>query len=432
MKSIWENTVSLPKFPQVNKDLETDVLIIGGGICGILCAKKLHDNGVNYILVEADEICKKTTANTTAKISSLHGILYSRLIKEVGEEKAKLYYKAHDEAIKEYEELCKNIECDFEKTNAYVFTSDNKENILKEYEAITKLGINAHFETNLDIPFKSLCGIKLENQAQFNPLKFIHGICKDLNIYENSKATGFIDDTPIVNGYKIHAKKIIVATHFPFINKHGLYFLKMFQHRSYAIAIKTDKAIKGMYISDTEFGLSLREYKGMIILGGEGHRTGKSSNAWKGLENIADKYFPGNKIVNRWATQDCITLDGMMYAGRYSPKTPNLYVATGFNKWGMTSSMVAANLLCNMIMGKGSVYEELYDPSRTILRKQLLLNAFETLMGWLCFWNKRCPHLGCSLKWNKQERTWDCPCHGSRFDRNGHLLDGPSNHDVIK
>ncbi len=431
MNSMWSDT-KLPSFPSLDGDLKTHILIIGGGISGLLCAYMLHQDNVDYVLVEADEICKKTSANTTAKISSLHGMLYKRLLDSIGGKKAYLYYEANQNAVLEYERLCSNFDCDFEKTSAYLFTINKAERLKKEYEAIRSIGIDAKYFEKLDIPFNALGGIRFDNQGQFNPLKFVSGICKDLKIYEHSRVTEMIGTTALVNGHKISADKVIVTTHFPFINKHGSYFLKMYQHRSYAIALKTDKEINGMYINDTKYGLSLRSYGNTVILGGEGHRTGKKSRCWQGLEEIADKYFPGNKVINRWATQDCITLDGMPYIGSYSASTPNLYVATGFNKWGMTSSMVAAKLLRDLVTDKDNKYRDLFSPSRSILKPQLAINAFESLCGWLSFTSKRCPHLGCALKWNKQERSWDCSCHGSRFDKHGNLLDGPANNSIEK
>ena len=411
--------------------MKTDVLIIGGGLCGLLCAHKLHQSGINYILVEAERICQKTTANTTAKISSLHGMIYKKLLSDVGKKNAYLYYEANQKAIDEYEALCKSTPCDFEKASAYLFTLDDEKRMRAEFDAIKKIGIDAHLCYKMDIPFSAKCGIRFDNQAQFNPLKFASQICRGLNIYEHSRVSEMIGNTAIVNGHKIKAEAVIVATHFPFLNKHGSYFLKMYQHRSYAIAIKTDKKIDGMYINDTKFGLSLRSYKDTVILGGEGHRTGKKSRGWRGLAELANKYFPGNTVESMWATQDCITLDGMPYIGKYSKHTPNLYVATGFNKWGMTSSMVAATVLCDIIQGKENKYERLFSPSRSILKPQLALNALSSTVGLLTPTAPRCPHLGCALKWNKQERSWDCSCHGSRFSEDGHLLDGPANCDKI-
>ena len=427
MLSIWNDTSEFVKFPTVESNMSTDVLIIGGGIAGILCAYRLKNSGIDYILLEADRICKKTTMNTTAKISSLHGVLYHQLIKSKGVDFARLYYQANQEAIREYKNFSTQYNCDFEEKNAYVFTDSNASKIEKEVYALQSIGANAILVKHLDIPFSYICGVKLENQAQFNPIKFLSAISCDLNIYENSRVTDIYDSSVKVNGHTIKAKKIIVATHFPIYNKHGFYFLKMYQHRSYAIAIKTDRKIDGMYLNDTEYGLSLRTYKDTVILGGEGHRTGKNSNAWAGLVNVADKYFPGNVVVKRWATQDCMTLDGIPYIGQYSKSTPNLYAATGFNKWGMTSSMIASQLLCDLIIGNKNKYEVLFSPNRSMLKPQLALNAFEAILGYISFKKRRCSHLGCTLKWNKHERTWDCPCHGSRYTEDGILIEGPSN-----
>ena len=430
MESIWRKSAAVPSFPKVEKDLKTNVLIIGGGICGILCAYLLQEIGVDYILAEADEICKKTTANTTAKISSLHGMIYNKLLNSIGKSDAYSYYLANSEAISDYEKLCKDIDCDFEKTSAYLFTLDNTNKLKKEFDAIKAIGIDASFEKKLDIPFNAMGGIKFENQAQFNPLKFISSICKDLKIYEHSRVTEMLGNCAVVGNYKITADKVIVATHFPFINKHGSYFIKMYQHRSYVMAFKSDKKVDGMFVSDTKYGLSLRQYNDLIILGGEGHRTGKKSQGWQGLEAIANKYFPGNKVVARWAAQDCMTLDSMPYVGNYSARTPNLYVATGFNKWGMTGSMVAAKILCDLIQGKENKYAQLFSPSRSMLKPQLAINAIKTMCNYLIPTTRRCPHLGCALKWNRCEHSWDCSCHGSRFANDGHLLDGPSNNDL--
>ncbi|MBE6674624.1 MAG: FAD-dependent oxidoreductase [Ruminococcaceae bacterium] len=430
MNSIWKENCDIPVFPAIDKDISTDVLIIGGGICGILCAYMLQKNNIDYVLVEAERICSKTTANTTAKITSQHGMIYGKISKNLGIDAARLYYEANENAIKKFKYLCKDIDCNFKETDSYVFTLNDKEKIEKEYSYLREIGIDAELIYDFDIPFDAKCGIKFKKQASFNPLKFISAICKNLIIYENSRVGEMIGTQAIVNGHKISANKVIVATHFPFINKHGLYFLKMYQHRSYALALKSDYDLNGMYVNDTKYGLSLRRYGEYIILGGEGHRTGKKSEAWQGLERLANKYFPGDKIVYKWATQDCMTLDGIPYIGNYSRCTPDLYVATGFNKWGMTSSMVAAELLCDLIMGKDNKYKDLFSPSRSMLKPQLAINTLEALGGWLSFTKKRCPHLGCALKWNKFEHSWDCACHGSRFKENGDLLDGPANNSL--
>ncbi len=432
MKSIWQENIDMPKFNSLNNDFNTDVLIIGGGICGILCAYMLDKKGINYALVEGGRICDKTTANTTAKITSQHGFIYNKIVKKYGLDFAKLYLDANENAILEYEKLCKDIDCDFEKTDNYVYTINDSTHLENELLALKKIGFN-NFEycESLGLPFNTCGGIKFKNQAQFNPLKFIAHIAKGLNIYENSHISEMIDTTAIVNNkYKINAKKVIVATHFPFINKHGLYFLKMYQHRSYVLALENAPLVNGMYVDEDKKGLSFRNYNGYLLLGGGSHRTGKKGGSYMELEEFAKKHFPNAKIKHKWATQDCMTLDDMPYIGNYSKSTPNLYVATGFNKWGMSSSMVASKILCDLVIDKENKYSKLFSPSRSILHGQLAINTFEALCGWLSFTKKRCPHLGCGLKWNKYEHTWDCSCHGSRFDKDGNVLNNPANENL--
>ena len=228
----------------------------------------------------------------------------------------------------------------------------------------------------------------------------------------------------------IQAEKIIVCTHFPFLNKHGAYFLKLYQHRSYVTAFENVPQLNGMYVDEDTKGLSFKSYKNLLFIGGGGHRTGKEGKAWQGIEKLAEEYYPLARINAEWATQDCMSLDKLPYIGEYSKHTPNVYVATGFNKWGMTGSMVASRLLCDMALGKRNDYSELYSPQRKIIHPQLFANGFETTVNLLTPTTRRCPHLGCALKWNKYEHTWDCPCHGSRFTKDGELIDNPATKDL--
>lgn len=420
----------MPKFDRLEKDINTDTLIVGGGICGILTAYMLDSLGVDYVLVEADEICNKTTANTTAKITSQHGLIYSRLTKEFNKSFAKKYYEANEGAIKEYDILCENIDCDYVKTSSYVYSTIDDVNILKEAKTLNCLGINAEYKKICELPFEIRGALEFKNQRKFNPLKFLAHISRGLNIYEHTRVCEIEKTTAFTDGYSINANKIIIATHFPFINKYGMYYLKMFQERSYVIALKDAPHLENVYLDESNTGLSFRSYGKHLLLGGSSHRTGKECSGWLPLENAARKYFPNAKITNRWATQDCITLDSVPYVGKYSAFAPNIYVATGFNKWGMSSSMAAAKLLSELITKGAAEYEEIFSPTRTVLRPQLAKNTFEAMRGWLTFGHKRCSHLGCALTWNKHERTWDCSCHGSRFDKNGNLIDNPSTKDL--
>ena len=426
MQSIWGATVQKPKFPALEKDINTDVLIIGGGIVGLLTAYKLQQAGVDYVLVEADNICSGITKNTTAKITSQHGLIYNSIYNKYGLEYAKLYLEANENALREFKHMTRNIDCDFKECDAIVYSLDNTKKIKDELATLKSIGYPAKYYETLDIPFPIAGAVCFPNQAQFHPLKFLYELSNDLNIFENTKVCELIGLTPITNYGKISAKKIIVTTHFPFLNKHGLYPLKLYQHRSYVIALENAQKVDGMYVDEAKNGLSFRNYQDMLLLGGGSHRTGKPGGAWQELEDFARRYYPKATVKYRWATQDCMSLDHIPYIGPYSKNTEGLYVATGFNKWGMTSSMVAAKILCDMVQGKSNPYASVFDPSRSILHPQLAINGIESTINLLTPTVKRCPHLGCALKWNKIEHTWDCPCHGSRFTADGKLIDNPA------
>ena len=425
--SLWEENSDLPSFDTLEGEADTDVLIVGGGISGILCAYKLRELGIDYILVEADKICRKTTAKTTAKITSQHGLIYSRLIREFNRDYAKAYYEANEQALKDYRKLFQNIDCDYKETETCVYSRHDKGKITEELDALKSLGIESNFVVNTELPFEIAGGVKFFGQATFNPLKFIATIAKGLNIYENTRVLKITKNAAYTEKGRVRAKKIIITTHFPFIDKHGFYFLKMFQERSYVILLEGAKEIRGAYAPEDSSGLSFRGYGDLLLLGGSNHRTGKSGCGWEYLYEAAKKYYPDASVKKEWATQDCISLDGVPYIGKYSLLSEDLYVATGFNKWGMSSSMVAATLLCDLITGKKNKYEKIFTPKRSILRKQLAANTLEAVSAWLSFGKKRCPHLGCGLTYNKYEHTWDCPCHGSRFDGDGNLIDNPAN-----
>lgn len=432
MTSIWSKTSKLPRFERLQKNIKTDVLIIGGGMAGLLCAYQLEQAGVDYVLVEADRVCSGITKNTTAKITAQHGLIYQKLLQQFGLEKARMYLEANQTALAEYRKLCKGIDCDFTEKDAFVYSKENRGAIEKELKALDKIGYPAEFAEHLPLPFPVCGAVKFKNQAEFHPLKWIAAIAQELNIYENTCVRELAKHTAVTDRGKITANKIIVATHFPFINKHGSYFLKLYQHRSYAIALEHAPDVHGMYVDEAQKGMSFRNYQNLLLLGGGDHRTGKQGGNWMELERFARLHYPHSGETCRWATQDCMTLDGVPYIGQYSKQTPDFYVATGFNKWGMTSSMVAAMLLTDMVMGKENPYAPVFSPSRSILHPQLAINAAEAVVNLLTISGKRCPHMGCALKWNPQEHSWDCPCHGSRFTQDGKLIDNPATGNLNK
>ena len=369
------------------------------------------------------------TGNTTAKLTFQHGLLYARLLREFGPERARLYLEANRGALGRFRELCREIDCDFEEQDAYVYALSDRRKLDRELEALERLGFRAEFVRTPALPVSTAGAVKFPKQARFHPLKFAAAIAGGLRIYENTKVLELAPGRAVTNRGTVRAEHIILATHFPLLNKHGAYFLKLYQHRSYVLALKHAPAAGGMYVDEGERGLSFRDEKGLLLLGGGGHRTGKKGGGWRELEDFAKRYYPQAEIAARWAAQDCMTLDGVPYAGLYSRGTRGLYVAAGFNKWGMTSSMAAALLLADLVRGRENPYAELFSPSRSVLRPQLAANAWESTLGLLTPTAPRCPHMGCALKYNPQEHSWDCPCHGSRFGENGELLDNPATDD---
>ncbi len=476
MKSIWSESYNIKKKEHKLDIKEADVVIIGGGIAGILIAYMLKETGVKAVVLERNKVLKGNTINTTAKITIQHNIIYDKLIKEFGKENAKRYALANQLALENYEEIISNnnIQCEFEIEDAYVYTLDSPEKIEKEYNAAISLDIDAELVDNIELPFEISKAIKFKNQANFNPIKFLNYIVKDLTIYENTTAIEIKDNVVVTDKGEIKAKNIVVATHFPIINVPGYYFLRMHQDREYVIALKNAQLLKGMYIDEKESGYSFRRYKDYLILGGASGRTGSNEEggSYNKLRDLAKKLYPNSTEEYHWSAQDCITSDGIPFIGFYSKELPNVYVATGFNKWGMTSSMVSAIIISGLINGKTYDFNEIFSPSRfdmTASIKNLVKDGFETTYNFIAekiripmetvenikngeagivvykgkkvgvYKNKggkiyavstKCPHLGCELNWNADDLSWDCPCHGSRFNYKGEFLESPTIKDL--
>lgn len=431
MKSIWMDT-ELPPFPRLEGNFSTDVLVIGGGMAGLLCAYRLTRAGVRCVVAEAAEIAGGTTKNTTAKITSQHGLVYHKLVQRFGYKAAGLYLEAHEAALAEYRQLCAELDCDYREQDNFIYSRTDRSLLEKELTCLHALGFPASLAKDLPLPFPTVGAVKFPQQGEFHPLKFLAAISSGLTVFEHTPVRQLTDAGAVTDRGTIRAEQTIIATHFPFLNKHGSYFLKLYQQRSYAISLENVPVIQGMYLDEAENGLSFRSHNGRLILGGGGHRTGKQGGSWQELEAFAAAHYPDANITHRWATQDCMTLDGMPYIGQYSANTPNLYVATGFNKWGMTGSMASAQILTDLILGKPNPYAGLFSPSRSMLHPQLGINMLESTKNLLTPTAPRCPHLGCALKWNPQEHSWDCPCHGSRFTEDGKLIDNPATGDLKK
>ena len=429
MSSIWRETVALPRFGPLKGDLHTDVLVVGGGMAGILCTHLLRERGVDCALVEAEHLAWGTTGDTTAKLTVQHGLLYHKLLRQKGREGALTYLRLQQGALERYRTLCASVDCDFTIEDNSVYTLNDRKTLRAELAALQSLNVPAWLEEKPPLPMPTAGAVGIPQQARFHPLKFLAAIVPGLPIYEQTKVLELMPGKAVTNRGCVTAKKIILATHFPILNKHGRYFIKLYQHRSYVLALENTPPVEGMYVDDSGTGLSFRQWGDLLLLGGGGHRTGKNGGGWRELELFAARHWPQATVRARWAAQDCMSLDGLPYVGRYSAATPDLFVATGFNKWGMTNAMAAAMVLCELVQGKPHPAAFLLEPSRSILRPQLAANLWESTVNLLTPTVPRCPHLGCALKWNGQEHSWDCPCHGSRFDEGGNLLDGPATAD---
>ena len=424
--TLWSETAQKPSFAPLKGDATCEVLVIGGGMAGMLCALELHARGVDVILVEGQTIGSGTTRGTTAVLSAQHDTLYSTLIRRFGEEKARLYLEANLWALARFRALSQKIPCDFEEKPSFMYSQNDAQFLRREVECVRRLGFPAQFVKKTHLPFEIAGAVLYPEMAQFHPLKFLYGAARELRVYENSFVHRMEGTTVFTDQASIRAKKIIVASHFPFINRHGLFFMKMFQMRSFVVALEHAPDLNVTYVDAGEAGMYFRNYGNLLLVGGGDRRTGHHCGGFETVRGFIRRYFPLARETSAWATQDCMSLDGVPYIGRYSPATPNLFVATGFNEWGMTSSMVAASLLADMITGRKNPFAPVFAPGRSMLRAQLFLNLGATLANFVIPTPKRCTHLGCALSRNREEGSYDCPCHGSRFDEHGHVLDNPA------
>lgn len=448
MESIWRKqtgkiTVKSSVDQSIEDDIHWDVIVVGAGMAGLLIAYYLKEEGKKVLVLEAAEIASGQTERTTAKITSQHDLKYHKLIKKIGIKKAKLYARANEEAINQYERLIekKRIECQFERCSAYLYTQQDKKVLWDEAQAATFLGIDACFKRESELPFPITGVTEFRNQAQFSPLEFLKQIVPELEIWDRAKVIKIKGNQVIMHDKVVSADKIVVATHYPMRNVPGFYFLRQHQERSYVLALSGCNKIEGMYKGIDKDGISLRQAGDYLLLGGSSHRTGKNKTGgtYKYLEEMAERYYPGCKVEARWSAQDCMPHDGIPFIGKYSIFTPNLYVATGFQKWGMTTSMVAAMILKEELCGRKSPYSAVFRPQRLNVRagiKDFLMDVGESVMGLTkgIFHMKgpRCPHMGCELVWNPDEHSWDCPCHGSRFEEDGRLRDNPAKKCIQK
>jgi glycine/D-amino acid oxidase-like deaminating enzyme len=445
--SLWYQT-GKENFPRLDDKMKTDVLIVGGGITGLSAAYYLTKAGVKTVVLEASEIGRGVTGHTTAHVTSQHGVIYQYYLKRFGKDKTRQIVEANESAISEMEKIAaeEKIDCDFMRVDSAMYTNDPLQvrKIETENATAVSLGIDAEFmrDGNFALPYKAATVYK--NQAQFQPLKYLYGLASALKkkgccIFEQSRVLHIEGNKAVTQEGIVTAENIVIATHFPIINFPGWYFARAYQDRSYVMAFQNAPAVSGLWNSIDGDALTYRMYENLLIISGINHRCGtqKKTDHYGKLKNQVIADFPKAMPVFQWSAQDPITLDELPYIGKYSRDSKRLYVATGYRKWGMTQSNVAGRILADEIMGVKNPYAKIYSPQRPAT-PLAVFNCFvwntvttaDLLSGFLRFGPPLCAHMKCRLRWNPDENSWDCPCHGSRFEENGSVINQPAIHDL--
>lgn len=465
-------TPALAPRPTLRGEHTCGVLVIGGGICGILTARLLHDRGLNVMLLEAERLLSGQTRGTTAKVTAQHGLFAAKLEKNAGAERARMVVQANLEAVHALSELAAAVgkSAEFEAMPSFLYTLDCPQALEEEADACARLGMPVTITRRLGAPILPAAALRLDHQAQMNPLALLGALAEPLCVFEHSRVLALDGLRAQTAEGCVRAERIVVCTHYPMLPLAGGYFLRLYQQRAYVLALRTDERVEGALYGVGAGGYSLRSAHGAVFLGGESHRCGDAKaarGAYARLRQAAQQFFPGARELAHWSAQDCITPDGIPYVGAYSAHMPGVYVATGFGKWGMTGSMAAARLLADALTGRENPVAAAFSPQRTVsasaagallrqaghacaglgscalppLRTSESLSpgegsivrdglqkraAYRDEHGMLHTCSPYCAHLHCQLTFNAAERTWDCPCHGSRFDVDGHLLCGPA------
>ncbi|MBE0447334.1 MAG: FAD-dependent oxidoreductase [Actinobacteria bacterium] len=489
--SLWIDTTPTTDLPSLRGSIRADVAVIGGGIAGITAAALLKEAGKTVAVIEADRVIKGVTGYTTAKVTSLHGLIYHELIDRFGEKDASIYADANQSAIEQIASLVKqkDIPCDFVRTPMYVYTESKKNlsAIQKEVRAAQKLGLPASYTEAIPLPFDIAGAIRLEGQAQFHPREYLLALAKEIpdgdsHIFEKTRALGIEEDGPcivVTDRGEVEAKNVIIATHFPFHDT-GLFFARLHPYHSYALGVRIRGEVpEGMYYTKDGKRFAIRnqptEDGPMLIISGRRHKVGQGGDTlaeYKSLERHTRERFDVKSIDYYWSTEDYHTPDNVPYIGR-SPTSKRVYLATGFGGWGMTSGTVSGMILPDLILGRENPWSPFFDPSRLHLlasskrliaentgvvkefTKGLLLRpqpqdpadlqrgegrkmvvkhrevaAHKDEEGNVYILSPVCNHMGCVVNWNNAERTWDCPCHGSRYNYDGTVFHGPAQADL--
>lgn len=485
--SLWQATVEATDYPQLQGQVSVDVAIIGGGLAGISAATFLKDAGKSVAVLEARRVGQGVTGHTTAKVTALHGLVYDKLIRNFGQEKARAYAGANRAAIDEVRRLVAEhaIDCDLKTTTAYTYTEDasEREAFSAEVQAARQVGLPVEAAADTPLPFSVAAAVKLGDQSQFHPLKYLLALARRVptggsHLLEHSRVLSYEPGSPskvVTAGGEVIASDVIVATNFPIGDK-ALYSFRMKPMRSYVLGMRlpaglypdlTDSMLLG-----TSPGNSVRTQEDgngtVLLLGGEGHVTGEGGSTaqrYLRLASWANERFGEHEVEFRWSAHDQQTLDGAPYIGQAGPGLEHLFVATGFDGWGMTHSTISGMLLRDLIVGRHNPWSQVYSPTRINLRgvadlletgvrsaRRLVADRLLADDQWsvergsgevvrdggqmvalyrddegeLTRLSAACTHLGCVVSWNDAEKSWDCPCHGSRFEAGGEVIQGPA------
>lgn len=492
----WRESVQLNTFSPLTIDTEVDVAIVGGGITGITTGYLLSKQGFKVAILEASNILNGTSGHTTAKVTAQHGLIYDELIQHMGKENAQLYYQAQADALEFVRQTTKElqIDCDLTEEDAYIYAiSDQKaKQILKEMEAYDKLGIHSKFVESIPFSIDIKGAIVMKSQGQYHPLKFLKVLVGEIvkaggEIYEQTTAIDIDENTPkpIVitrEGRRVACKYAIACSHFPFFDGKGLYFSRLHAERSYILGVRAKMDFPGgMYYSADSPTRSLRytpmNGEKLILVSGDGHKTGQGTSThkhYKALEEFGEEVLGIEEIKYRWSAQDLYTLDKVPYVGSITSSKPNILVATGYRKWGMTNGIAAAKLLTDLVLEKENPFQDLYNPSRfyadpsikkflkqnldvaghliegkidiadktiqdigndegaVVVVKGKRAGCYKDREGNINLVDTTCTHMGCEVEWNSGDRSWDCPCHGSRYSVTGDVIEGPAKKPLKK
>jgi len=494
-ESYWIATSHRTNFPPLAGDGRVDVTILGGGIVGITVAYLLKSSGYTVALVEADQILRGTTGYTTAKLTSLHRLIYRYLIDTFGSSKAGQYADSNQKAIEMVENLVRelSIPCDFVKRPAYTYaeSASSRPDVEREVDAAKALGLPARFVEEIPLPAGSFGAILMDNQAQFHPRKYLLALAAKIPgdgsyIFENTRALALTEIKNYLKvttmGGDIESDRVILATHFPMYDRPGAYFSRLSPSRSYAIGARIAEPFpEGMFINAAGTVHSWRSHsdgeRELVIVTGEEHPAGSITDTvarYRMLESYARTVYDVRWIDYHWSAQDYFTPDRVPYIGPITEGHERIFVATGFNKWGMSAGTAAAMILVDQVRGRSNPWAEVYSPSRfkggeppgteletflkaaggeITVRPDLYHREVESLQGDegsvikiegrkvavykdmagnVHTHDPTCMHMGCTVKWNNAERTWDCPCHGSRYDPMGHVIEGPTVKDLAQ